>query len=146
MISLAALQKALTGIMPHLPRGLQRLMPGLLPCLPLAFEIAKHLYKHREEISDILGNLTKQTSKQAKRGAQGVAEIAPRLPKKIEPKLKRWAAYLPCAVDIAKASYEKNSEKVRSLTTPLPSKVKKKVDRIVQRHHRPSRLSFLRKR
>ena len=46
MISLGALQKALTGIMPHLPRRLQRLMPGLLPCLPLAFEIAKHLYKH----------------------------------------------------------------------------------------------------
>ena len=146
MISLAALQKALTGIMPHLPRGLQRLMPGLLPCLPLAFEIAKHLYKHREEISDILGNLTKQTSKQAKRGAQGVAEIAPRLPKKIGPKLKLWSAYLPCAVEIAKASYEKNSEKVRGLTTPLPSKVKKKVDKIVKRHHQPARLNFLRKR
>ena len=46
MISLAALQKALTGIMPHLPKGLQRLMPGLLPCLPLAFEIEKALKKH----------------------------------------------------------------------------------------------------
>ena len=145
MISLGALQKALTGIMPHLPRGLQRLMPGLLPCLPLAFEIAKHLYNHREEISDILGNLTKQTSKQAKRGAQGVAKIAPLLPKKLGPKLKRWSAYLPYAVDIAKASYEKNSGKVRSLTTPFPSKVKKKVDRLVKRHHHPKRWNFLRR-
>ena len=145
MISLGALQKALTGIMPHLPRALQRLMPGLLPCLPLAFEIAKHLYKHREEISDILGNLTKQTSKQAKRGAHGIAEMVPRLPKKLGPKLKLWSAYLPYAVDIAKASYEKKSGKVRRLTTPLPSKVKKKVDRIVKRHHHRRRWNFLRK-
>ena len=145
MISLAALQKALTGIMPHLPRGLQRLIPGLIPCLPLAFEIARLLYANREEISDVLGNLTKRTSKEIKRGANGIAEIAPRLPRKIGPKVKRWSAYLPYAIEVAKASCEKNSEKVRSLTTPVPSKVKKKIEKTLKRHHQPSRLNFLRK-
>ena len=133
MISLGALQKALTGITPHLPRGLQRLMPGLLQCLPLAFEIAKHLYQHREEIS---------ASKQAKQGAHGIAEIASRLPKRLGPKLKLWSAYLPYAVDIAKASYEKKSGKVRRLTTPLPSKVKKKVDRLVKTASSPAALEL----
>lgn len=145
MISLGALQKALIAIIPHLPKGVKKLLPGLLPCLPLAFEIAKLLYKHREKIRDIVGNLTKQASNEAKQEANGIAETIPRLPKKMGHKLRRWLTYLPFALEVAKASYQKNTGKVRSLTMPLPSKVKKKIDRILKRNHRRSRWNFLHK-
>lgn len=132
MISVGALQTALKAIIPRLPMGVQRLMPRLLPFLPLAFEIAKLLYKHREKIRDITDKLTKQISNEVKKETNGVAEMLPHLPKKMGQKLHRWLAYLPFALEIAKAYYEKNSGKVRSLTAPFPSKVKMKIDRILQ--------------
>ncbi len=145
MISVGALQKALKAIIPRLPMRVQKLMPGLLPFLPLAFEIAKLLYTHREKIRDIIGNLTKQTPNAVKKEANGIAETVPRLPKKMGRKLRRWLEYLPFALEIAKASYEKNSGKVRSLTAPFPSKVKKRIGRILKRHHYRSRWNFLRR-
>lgn len=131
MISLGALQTALKAITPRLPIGVQRLMPGLLPFLPLAFEIAKLLYKHREKIRNTIGHLTKQIPSEVRKETQEIAEIVPRLPKKMGRKLRCWLAYLPFALEIAKASYEKNSGKVRSLTAPLPIKVKKRIGRIL---------------
>ena len=145
MISIGALQKALNAIIPRLPKGMQKLMPGLLPVLPLAFEIAKLLYKHREKIRDIVGNLTKQLSNEAKKEVLGIAKTVPRLPKKMGQKLRRWLAYLPFSLEIAKASYQTNTGKVRSLTAPLPSVVKKKIDRTLRRHHRRSRWNLLRR-
>ena len=145
MISVGALQKALSAIIPRLPKGVQKLMPGLLPFLPLALEIAKLLYKHREKIRDIAGNLTKQISNEAKKEANGIAEIVSRLPKQMGRKLRRWSAYLPFALEIAKASYQTNTGKVRSLTVPLPSVVKKKIDRTLKRHHHRSRWNLLRR-
>ena len=145
MISVGALQKALSAIIPRLPKGVQKLIPGLLPFLPLAFEIAKLLYKHREKIRDIVGNLTKQISNEAKKEANGIVETVPRLPKKMGRKLRRWLAYLPFALEIAKASYQRNTGKVRSLTALLPSNVKKKIDRTLRRHHRRARWNLLRR-
>ena len=144
MISVGALQIALKAIIPRLPKGIQRLMPGLLPFLPLTFEIAKLLYKHREKIKDVVGNLTKQTSNEAKKEVNGIAETVPYLPQKTGRELRRWLAYLPFALEIAKASYEKNSRNVRRLTSPFPSKVRKKIDRILKRHHHRSRWNFFR--
>lgn len=145
MISVGALQKALSTIIPRLPKGVQKLLPGLLPFLPLAFEIAKLLYRHREKIRDIVGNLTQQISNEAKKEANGIAATVPRLPKKMGQKLRRWLAYLPLSLEVAKASYQTNTDKVRSLTVPLPSRVKKKIDRTLRRHHRRSRWNLLRR-
>ena len=145
MISVGALQKALNAIIPRLPKGVQKLMPGLLPFLPLAFEIAKLLYKHREKIRDIAGNLTKQISSEAKREANGIAEAVPLLPKKIREKSRRWLAYLPLSLEIAKASYQTNTGKVRSLTASLPSNIKKKIGRRLKWHHRRVRWNLLRR-
>ena len=145
MISVGALHKALNAIIPRLPKGVQKLMPGLLPFLPLAFEIAKLLYKHREKIRDIVGSLTKQISSEAKKEANGIAATVPRLPKKMARKLRRWLAYLPLALEIAKASYQTNTGKVHSLTAPLPSVVRKKIGRRLKRHYRGSRWNILRR-
>ena len=129
MITVRALQTALNAIIPRLPSDIQKMIPGLLPFLPLAFEIAKLLYKHREIIRDTVRNLTKQISNESKKEAAGIAESKPCLPKAIGRKLGRWLAYLPFALEIAKASYEKNNSIVRHLTDPLPSKIKKKIRR-----------------
>lgn len=145
MISVRALQIALKAIIPRLPRGVQKLIPGLLPFLPLAFEIAKLLYKHREKIKDVVGNLTKQISNEAKKEANGIAETIPHLPQKTGRELRRGLAYLPFALEIAKASYKKNSRNARRLIDPFPSKVKKKIDRILKRHHQPSRWNLFRR-
>ena len=129
IISAKALEKALKAIIPRLPA---RLVP-FLPFLLLAFEIAKLLYKHRKEITDTIGPLTKQVSNEVRKGTDSIAGIFSPLPKKIGRKLSRLLAYLPVALEIAKASYEKNSEKVGNFTAPLPSKVKKKIGRIVKK-------------
>ena len=60
MISVEKLLKVLRPIIPHLPRSVQRFMPGVLAFLPLAFEIANLLYKHREKIREIIGNLAER--------------------------------------------------------------------------------------
>ena len=129
IISAKALERALKAIIPRLS---VRLVP-FWPFLLLALEIAKLLYKHRKEIRDTIGPLTKQVSNEVRKGTDSIADIFSPLPKKIGRKLSRWLAYLPVALEIAKASYEKNSEKVGNFTAPLPSKVKKKIGRIVKK-------------
>ena len=118
-------------------------MPGFLAFLPLALEIARLLYKHRQEIRDSIENLTERTSAQAKKVSDGIAMTVPRLPKKVGRKLRRRLKYLPFALEIAKASCRKNRKKVQRLTTSLPKKTKRKIDRLLKRHHRPQRLNFL---
>ena len=132
---------ALKAIFPHLPKGVQRLIPGFLACLPLALEIAKLLYKHRQEIRDTIENLTERTSAQAKQVSDSIAMTVPRLPKKVGRKLRRRLKYLPFALEIAKASYSKHRKKVQRLTTSLPKKTQRKIDRLLKRHQRISELS-----
>ena len=127
---------ALKVIIPHLPKKVQKLMPGFLACLPLALEIARLLYKHRQEIRDIIENLTKHTSAQAKQVSDSIAMAIQRLPKKVGRKLSRLLKYLPFALEIAKASYRKKDKKVQRLTTSLPKKTKRKINRLLKRHHR----------
>ena len=143
MIDTAQLLNASKVILPHLPKRVQKLMPGFLAFLPLALEIARLLYEHREEIRDTIENLTKRASKPTKKVSNGVAMAIPRLPKKVGRKLRRRLKYLPFALEIAKASYRKNRKKVQRLTTSLPKKTKRKIDRLLKRHHRPRRLNFL---
>ena len=144
MINTAPLLNVSKVIIPHLPKSVQKLMPGFLALLPLALEIAKLLYKHRQEIRGMIKNLTKHASKQTKKISDGVAATVPRLPKKVGRKLRRRLEYLPIALEIVKASYEKNHKKIQSLTFPLPSKINRKIDKLLKRHHRPRRLNFLR--
>ena len=134
MINTAQLLKALKGIIPYLPKNVQKLMPGFSAFLFLALEIASLLYKHREEIRDIIENLTKRSSKQTQKASNGVAMAIQRLPKKVGRKLSRLLKYLPFALEIAKASYRKNDKKVQRLTTSLPKKTKRKINRLLKRH------------
>ena len=145
MISIGALLRALKAVIPHLPRGVQRLMSGVLAFLPLTFEIAKLLYEHREQIRDIIDNLTGQISDQVRRETQGIAETIPHLPKRVARWLRCWLAYLPLALEIAKASNRKNIERVRGLIAPLPSRVKGKIRKILRRYHRRSRWNLFRR-
>ena len=142
MINTAPLLNASKVILPHLPKRLQKLMPGFLAFLPLALEIAKLLYKHRQEIRDITENLTKRASDQTKKVSDGIAMTVPRLPKKVGRKLRRRLKYLPFALEIAKASYRKHRKKVQRLTTSLPKKTQRKIDRLLKRHH-GRRLNFI---
>ena len=143
MINTAPLLNASKAILPHLPKGVQKLMPGFLAFLPLALEIARLLYKHRQEIRDTIENLTERASAQSKKVSDGIAMAIPRLPKKAGRKLRRRVKYLPFALEIAKAAYRKNRKKVQRLTTSLPKKTKRKIDRLLKRHRRPRRLNFL---
>ena len=131
MIDTAQLLNASKVILPHLPKRVQKLMPGFLAFLPLALEIARLLYKHRQEIRDSIENLTERASKQTQKVSSGVAMAIPRLPKKVGRKLRRRLKYLPFALEIAKASYRKNRKKVQRLTTSLPKKTKTKIDRLL---------------
>lgn len=142
MVSVEKWLKLLRPIIPHLPRAVQRFMPGILAFLPLAFEIANLLYKHREKIREILGNLSERVSPQSKRETDGLSETIPRLPRGRARWLKRRLAYLPLALEIAKASHRKNMKRLRNLTAPLPGNVKRKIGRILQRERRPSRWNF----
>ena len=110
-------------------------MPGFLAFLPLALEVAKLLHEHRQEIRDTIENLTERTSAQAKQVSDSIAMTVPRLPKKVGRKLSRRLKYLPFALEITKASYRKNRKKVQRLTTSLPKKTKRKIDRLLKRHH-----------
>ena len=134
--------KLLRPIIPHLPKSLQRLMKGVLASLPLVFEIANLLYKHREKISEILGNLAERASTESREETDGLSETIPRLPRRRARWLKRRLAYLPLALEIVKASHRKNMKKLRNLTAPLPGNVKKEVHRILQRERCPSRRAF----
>lgn len=145
MISLGALQKALKAIIPHLPRGVQRLMPAILGSLPLVFEIAKLLYKYRKQIRDIIDNLRAQTSDQAKRETQAIKETIPHLPKRIARWLRHRLRYFQLALEIVKAFNQRNIERVRSLIAPLPSRVQRKIDRVLQRPHRGERWNLFRR-
>ena len=142
MMSVEKLLKLLRPIIPHLPRAVQRFMPGVLASLPLAFEIAHLLYKHRGKIKEIFENLTKRASTQSRRETDGIAEAIPRLPRRRARWLKRRLVYLPLALEIVKASNRKNMKRLRNLTAPLPGNVKRKIRRILQRYSRPSRWDF----
>ena len=48
-------------------------MPGFLACLPLALEVAKLLYKHRQKIKDTIEDLTERTSAQTKQVSDSIA-------------------------------------------------------------------------
>lgn len=145
MITLETLLKALKAVIPYLPKGVQRLMPGVLGVLPLVFQIVQLLYKHRKKIKDIIDNLRAQTSDQAKRETQAIEETIPHLPKRIARWLRRRLAYFSLALEIVKAFNERNIERVRSLIAPLPSRVKRKIRRILRRYHRRSRWNFFRR-
>ena len=145
MVSVEKWLKLLRPIIPHLPRAVRRLMPGVLAFLPLAFEIANLLYKHREKITEIIGNLAEGISTQSKRETDGIAETIPRLPRRRVRWLTRRLAYLPLAFEIAKASNRKNMKRLRNLTAPLPGNVKRKIGRILQRDSRSSRWDFSRR-
>ena len=134
--------KLLRPIIPHLPKSAQRLMPGVLAFLPLVFEIANLLYKHREKISEILRNLAERVSTESKKETDGLSETIPRLPRGRARLLKRRLEYLPLAFEIVKASNRKNMKRLRNLTAPFPGNVKRKVHRILQRERRPSRRDF----
>ena len=134
--------KLLRPIIPHLPRSAQRLMPGVLAFLPLVVEIANLLYKHREKISEIIGNLAERVSTESRKETDGLSETIPRLPRGKARWLKRRLMYLPLALEIAKASNRKNMKRLRNLTAPLPGNVKRKIRRILQRDSRPSRWDF----
>ena len=131
----------LKPIIPHLPKAAQRFMPGVLAFLPVAFEIANLLYKHRGKIKEILKNLAERVSTESKEETDGLSETIPRLPRGRGRWLKRRLAYLPLALEIAKASNRKNMKRVQKLTAPLPGNVKKKIGRIL-RERRPSRRGF----
>ena len=145
MVSVEKWQKLLRPIIPHLPRAVQRFMPGVLAFLPLVFEIANLLYKNREKIREIIGNLTEGVSTQSRKETDGLAETIPRLPRRRARWLKRRLAYLPLALEIAKASNRKNMKRLRNLTASLPGNVKRKIGRILQRDSRPSRWDFSRR-
>ena len=145
MITLETLLKALKAVISYLPKGVQRLMPGVLGVLPLVFQIVQLLYKHRKEIKDIIDNWFGQTSDQAGRETQAIEETIPHLPKRVARWLRRRLAYLPLALEITKASTGRNIERVRSLMAPLPSGVKRKIRRILQRYHRRSRWNLFRR-
>ena len=142
MFSVDKWLKLLRAIIPHLPKSAQRLMPGILAFLPLVFEIANLLYKHREKISEILRNLTERVSTESREETDELSETIPHLPRGRARWLKRRLEYLPLALEIAKASHRKNTKRLRNLTAPFPGNVKKKVHRILQRGRRPSRRDF----
>ena len=139
MMSVEKWLKVLRPIIPHLPKWVQRFMPGVLAFLPLAFEIANLLYKHREKIREIFENLSERASTQSRGETDGTAAAIPRLPRRRARWLKRRLVYLPLALEIAKTSNRKNIERLRNLTAPLPGNVKRKIRRILQRDRRPSR-------
>ena len=132
----------LKPIIPHLPKAAQKLMPGVFAFLPVAFEIANLLYKHREKIKEILKNLAERVSTQSKKETDWLSEMISRLPRGRGRWLKRRLAYLPLALEIVKASHRKNMKKLRNLTAPFPGNVKTEVHRILQRERRPSRRDF----
>ena len=134
--------KLLRPIIPHLPKYAQRLMPGVLAFLPLVFEIASLLYKHREKISEILRDLSERVSTESRKETDGLSETIPRLPRGRARWLKRRLEYFPLALEIVKASNRKNMKSLRNLTAPFPGNVKRKVHRILQRERRPSRRDF----
>jgi hypothetical protein len=98
---------------------------------------------NRGKIKEILENLNERASSQSKKETDGLSETLPSLPRAKGRWLKRRLAYLPLALEIAKASNRKNMKKVQNLTAPLPGNVKRKVRRILER--RPSRQGFLHK-
>ncbi len=134
MISITTLMKALKAVIPYLPKGVQRLMPGVFGVLPLAFEIANLLYKyykHRQQTSD---QVRTETQDQVRKETQEIEKTIPHLPKGVGRWLRRRLAYLPLGLELAKAFSQRNFESVRSLITPLPSEVKRKIGGVLRRY------------
>lgn len=137
MISIAALRPALNAVIPHLPKAAGVALTRTLPFLPLAFELAKVLFQHREKIGTVTNKLVVHTSNGIKKGTTGVVKVVPYLPKKIGRKMGRCLQYFPLTFEIAKASYSKNSNRVCELTKQFPSEVKQKISRTLKRHQCP---------
>ncbi len=142
MISITALRPALNAIIPHLPKAAGITLTRTLPFLPLALEIAKVLYQHREKIGKIVSHLALHTSKGIKKGTAEVVKTVPYLPKKVGRKLQRYLQYLPLALEIAKESYKKNNKKVCSITKQFPNEVKQKINRTLKRDQCPCCLNL----
>ena len=134
--------KLLRPIIPHLPKAVQAFMPKVFIILQVVFEIANLLYKHRKKIKEILENLTKRVSTESREETDGLSETIPRLPKRRARWLKSRLECLPAALEIVKASNEKNMKRLRNLTAPFPDDVKRGIDRILKRGRRPSRRGF----
>ena len=137
MISMTALRPTLKAVIPHLPKAAGVVVTRTLPYLPLALDIAKVLFQHREKISDVVVRLASHTSKGVKKGTEVLVKTVPCLPKKVGRKLPRYLGYLPLALTIAKESYRKNYKKVRRLTKQFPIEVKQKIDRRLKIHQCP---------
>ncbi len=139
MISITALRPAVNAVIPHLPKAAGVALTRSLPYLPLALELATILYKHREKIGKVAGNLATYTTI----GVTGVARAAPSLPKKVGRKVKDCLQYLPLTLEIAKQSL-KNNKNLQTLTIHLPNEVKQKIERAFERHHYECCLTLLR--
>ncbi len=94
MISLAALRPAVTAVIPHLPKAAGRVVSCSLPYLPLAIELGKVAYKHREKIGIVVGSAATHTAI----GITGLAKAASCLPKKIDNKVGVGTRKLPFEV------------------------------------------------
>ena len=131
MISMTALRPAINAVIPHLPKAAGITLTRILPFLPLAMEIAKILYKHREKIGMVASKLAAHTSSGIKKGAAGVVKTVPYLPKKVGRKLRRYVEYLPLALEIVKMSYSKKGKRFHKLTKKFPNEVKQKINKLL---------------
>ena len=141
MISLAALRHAMNAVIPHLPKAAGVVLTRSLPYLPLALELAKVLYKHREKIGTVVSDLATHTTNEITR----VTRAAPYLHKEVGRKIKGCLQYLPLTLEIAKHSLE-NNKKVRSVTRQFPNEVKQKIERLLNSHQCPCRSTLFRNR
>lgn len=129
MISLAALRPAVNAVVPHLPKAAGNLLTRSLPYLPLAFELAKVLYKHREKIGSVAGDCATQTAN----GVMYIARVTHHLPKRVGSKVKGYIQYVPLSLEVAKESLS-NKNKVCIVTRQFPIEVRQKIERTLKRH------------
>jgi len=129
MISLSALRPAVNVVIPHLPKVAGRALTRSLPYLPLAFELAKVLYKHREKISSVAEDCATYTSN----GVTYIARTAHHLPNKVGTKVRGYLKYVPLSLEVAKESL-KEKNKVCVVTSQFPIEVKRNIERILKVH------------
>ena len=123
MISLAALRPAVTAVIPHLPKAAGRVVSCSLPYLPLAFELGKVAYKHREKIGFVVGNAATHTAI----GISGLARAARCLPKKVNDKVGVCTRKLP--YDIMQKSNKIFTRYKYSCCTSFVEKFKRKAEK-----------------
>ncbi|MCE2402270.1 hypothetical protein J4G08_15460 [Candidatus Poribacteria bacterium] len=134
MISITSLRPAINAMIPHLPKAAGITLTRISPFLPLAMELAKILYKHREKIGTVASKLAAHTSNGIKKGTDGVVKTVPYLPKKAGRKLRAYLEYLPLALEIVKVSYSKKGKRFHKLTKKFPNEVKQKINNMLKRH------------